>query len=564
MSLTWQVRWIHLGAGMVVAGAGIAAIFLAGGTLSVASAVVALATGAFVAVVPGIYVERTLAAPLLQLRATIAATRRDGDLSRRATDARGGVATTAAAYNELISTFQGIVSRIVFNSKQVGRAADDLIAEAKDTASGSEQQRVAAAEAAAAVETMSAGVAEVARHADETAHIAESASEQSARGAEIVAEASAEIDRIANTVSQSAQVVSALGERSMAISGIVKVIQEIADQTNLLALNAAIEAARAGEQGRGFAVVADEVRKLAERTTAATHEIGAMISTIQEESRGAIASIGAGAAQTHHGAELARQAAEALAQINRGAQETMREIDAIARAMAEHKATGERVARHVASIMEMAERNRDGAQRTLGQANELAHLAVNLGEVGAIFRLGAAGDAAMQLHAAMPDIVRDGAGRIARVWEDAIARGQISADDLFAEHYEPIANTRPEKFHTRYDELADRLLPAVQEPFLDRHAAVAYAIACDTRGYVPTHNQRYSLPLTGDEAKDFVGNRTKRIFADPVGQRCGSHELPCLLQTYRRDTGEIMHDISAPIYVKGRHWGGFRIGYRTE
>jgi methyl-accepting chemotaxis protein len=25
-----------------------------------------------------------------------------------------------------------------------------------------------------------------------------------------------------------------------------------------------------------------------------------------------------------------------------------------------------------------------------------------------------------------------------------------------------------------------------------------------------------------------------------------------------------MHDISAPVYVKGRHWGGVRIGYRTE
>jgi methyl-accepting chemotaxis protein len=41
------------------------------------------------------------------------------------------------------------------------------------------------------------------------------------------------------------------------------------------------------------------------------------------------------------------------------------------------------------------------------------------------------------------------------------------------------------------------------------------------------------------------------------------HEHSFLLQTYRRDTGELMHDISAPIYVKGRHWGGFRIGYRT-
>ena len=63
---------------------------------------------------------------------------------------------------------------------------------------------------------------------------------------------------------------------------------------------------------------------------------------------------------------------------------------------------------------------------------------------------------------------------------------------------------------------------------------------------------------------DNAGNRTKRIFSDPVGKRCGSHEQPFLLQTYRRDTGEVLHDISAPIYVKGRHWGGFRIGYKTE
>ncbi|MEY4593235.1 MAG: hypothetical protein RIR18_2130, partial [Pseudomonadota bacterium] len=82
--------------------------------------------------------------------------------------------------------------------------------------------------------------------------------------------------------------------------------------------------------------------------------------------------------------------------------------------------------------------------------------------------------------------------------------------------------------------------------------------------YVPTHNQRFSQPLTGNEQTDFINNRTKRIFDDPVGKRCGEHQLPFLLQTYRRDTGEIMHDISAPIYVNGKHWGGFRIGYRTE
>lgn len=33
------------------------------------------------------------------------------------------------------------------------------------------------------------------------------------------------------------------------------------------------------------------------------------------------------------------------------------------------------------------------------------------------------------------------------------------------------------------------------------------------------------------------------------------------MQTYKRDTGEVMHDLSVPIRVNGRHWGGFRIGY---
>jgi methyl-accepting chemotaxis protein len=36
-----------------------------------------------------------------------------------------------------------------------------------------------------------------------------------------------------------------------------------------------------------------------------------------------------------------------------------------------------------------------------------------------------------------------------------------------------------------------------------------------------------------------------------------------LLQTYKRDTGEIMHDISVPIFIAGKHWGGFRMGYKA-
>lgn len=52
------------------------------------------------------------------------------------------------------------------------------------------------------------------------------------------------------------------------------------------------------------------------------------------------------------------------------------------------------------------------------------------------------------------------------------------------------------------------------------------------------------------------------FFNYATGKRCGAHTEKLLLQTYKRDTGEIMHDLSVPIFVQGKHWGGFRVGYR--
>jgi methyl-accepting chemotaxis protein len=91
-----------------------------------------------------------------------------------------------------------------------------------------------------------------------------------------------------------------------------------------------------------------------------------------------------------------------------------------------------------------------------------------------------------------------------------------------------------------------------------------YAGAVDINGYFPTHNKCFSKPLTGNPETDMVNNRTKRMFDDPTGIRCAQHTNKFLLQTYKRDTGEIMHDVSAPIFVKGKHWGGFRIGFKAK
>ena len=551
--------------GVALAGGGLLASHFLGGGLGGGLVAYHLLAGLAGGLLPFLVLKSSLLDPLSEMRRTIQATRADGDLSRRS-PVSGSAATqeTATAFNRLMESFQGIVGKVCFNSLQVAEAAEHLIKEANSVAGGSGRQRGAAEAAMHAMEEMNLGINQVAENAELTAANAQSARELSKQGAEIVDRASAEIERIAQSVAQSAQVVAALGERSQAISGIVRTIHDIADQTNLLALNAAIEAARAGEQGRGFAVVADEVRKLAERTTAATKEIGDMIGAIQGETQTAIASIQQGSTQARSGADLARQAAESLQQINQGAQQTMEKVEAIATAIQQQSANGQNITGHVQDILKMAEDNSSTAGRTLTEAGQLETLALNLKEVSNVFKLGERGEQAMAVHRRMPDIAIKAAKDVGRTLEEAVRGGQIKLDELFDHDYVPIPNTRPQKFTSKFDTLTDRLFPPIQEPILEGIAEVAYAGAVDVNGYFPTHNKRFSKPLTGDEKVDFMNNRTKRIFNDPVGKKCGAHEQPFLLQTYRRDTGEIMHDLSVPIYVQGRHWGGFRLGYRTE
>lgn len=157
---------------------------------------------------------------------------------------------------------------------------------------------------------------------------------------------------------------------------------------------------------------------------------------------------------------------------------------------------------------------------------------------------------------------KQAASAAAATLSQLIKEGKVSEAELFAEKYQPIANTNPQKFSTAYDKLTDQLFPAIQEPILSRHQNVLYAGAVDRKGYFPTHNKKFSQPLTGNYDKDLLQNRTKRIFSDRTGSRCGSNTEPMLLQTYKRDTGEIVHDLSVPIYVNGKHWGGFRIGFK--
>ena len=348
-----------------------------------------------------------------------------------------------------------------------------------------------------------------------------------------------------------------LQSKSKSIAGFTEVITEISARTNLLALNAAIEAARAGEHGRGFAVVAGEVRQLAFRTKEATDEISAMVRAITEQaekaSRGMIsltAAVGDAAGnvdRVHH----------FLGNIETSSGESESQIRHIADEARAHVATTGAITK---ALMEI----RDSMLSTNAELPRATESAMALAE-----KAESIAGALSESHAETPhDAIREATQRAAlevgKLFSDAIKAGQITREALFDRNYVPIPNTNPPKHTTKFDSFTDRALPALQEQLLVDLPQLAFAGAVDNNGYFPTHNKKFSKPLTGKYDVDIVNNRTKRIFNDRTGSRCGANTKPFLLQTYKRDTGEVMHDMSAPIYVDGRHWGGFRVGYRSS
>ena len=160
------------------------------------------------------------------------------------------------------------------------------------------------------------------------------------------------------------------------------------------------------------------------------------------------------------------------------------------------------------------------------------------------------------------------AGReLTKVFENGVASGAISLEDLFDANYVEIPGTNPVQHRTKFLDWADRALPALQETYLAKDKTMAFCAMVDRNGYLPVHNKIYSLPQkSGDVAFNTANSRNRRIFNDPAGLAAARNTRAYLIQTYARDMGNgntvVMREIDVPVRVRGKHWGGFRAAYR--
>jgi methyl-accepting chemotaxis protein len=479
--------------------------------------------------------------------------------------------------NPFMAAFAACLSGIVVSALARGKGGSDTDAFAEKVGEEIDHLMIGAAETSYFVDSIKKKVDQdlhttenIVDGAHQTAQATEQIAVNAERASKVAADVKsesvsgrAEVDQGLRQISNAradAQTASGmmgkLQDKARRIHGITEVINEIAARTNLLALNAAIEAARAGEHGRGFAVVAGEVRQLAQRTKSATDDIGVMVREINEEAERAATGMGTLTDKVMEAAQNVEKVHGFLGNIERLAGASQAEIEEIAAASREHVATTRRISEGILRI-------RDGMLATEAELPLASKSAMELTERAEGLFASATECHAKTSHDEIRAIAQQAASEVGKLFEQAIAGGQITEAALFDRSYKPIPHTNPPKHKTAFDAFTDRMLPAIQEPILEKMPRVAYAGAVDNNGYFPTHNRKFSRPLTGDYDTDLVNNRTKRIFNDRTGSRCGSNTQPFLLQTYKRDTGEVMHDLSVPIYVNGKHWGGFRIGYRS-
>lgn len=458
----------------------------------------------------------------------------------------------SSCYNSFLGSVRELVEKIRKMGIDIALDSTRMAKSVFDTRNKTATQGTIAEEVASASNEANAAIAAIAQNTQYVAEKTTSNLNTAHRSHSELQDVTTKIHKINDIVESFRNTVDDLGKSSANILSIVTIINGISEQTNLLSLNATIEAARAGEHGKGFAVVAEEVRELSRRIKPATEEISnniaAMIKIVE------------------------RTQAETVEILNY-AKDTDNVVTA-ATGNFEHmindfETANDQLIKIAAAIEELSTNNSDVTEK-VNNINLLSQ------EIAKDMNSSAASvDALNTVTERMLELVarfKTGEGKFdtviataRKIRDDYQARVQGMKNrgvNVFDNQYKPVPNTTPQKYVTAFSEPFVKEMQSVVDEAVKQIPGTIYCLAIDRKGYLPVHHGAVSKAMTGDPAKDLLQSRHQRIYQNNrTEQRRCSHTEPILLQTYMRDTGEILNDLSMPIYVDGKHWGAFIMGF---
>lgn len=408
------------------------------------------------------------------------------------------------------------------------------------------------------VTALEADQTKVSEASDEARLLSERAIERLGEGTSLIQSSLAQIASLIDLVDTLGQHVTSFSVAMEQVRRSAKDIEEIAETTNILALNATIEAMRAGDAGRTFAVVASEVKGLANDTRMATEEIASTIDALGEEAGVVIGQIEEGARASGAAKESVARIESTIVGVGELVEEVDKQNDVIARATGTISGHVDAVQKVLISFDEAARTNEGQLEGASQRMEELEMTASEMFD--SLVKAGLSPQDSIMVERA-----QEAAKGVAEATEAAIARGEVTAAQLFDQDYQPIAGSNPPRFRTGLSDWADRNWRPMLDAAKATGANISAAACTDTKGFLPTHITEMSQQPTGDLAHDTRYCRNGRILMEPIDKKAKASSAPYLMAVYRQEGDgkqyRVVRNVYVPLYINGRRWGDFEFAY---